>query len=135
MNGRGNSSQKPPHFEDIFSIPQGQPEILRPLAPEVNALLQLYSKQDCEPSSRALSRTLKSGNVIWNHFARAVVQLDDHIAVKLGPDISLTDAYMTAHIQKHSADILVPQPLGTLSVGGITYAFMTLIEGSSLDKL
>lgn len=139
MEGRGSSSRKPPRFEDLLSVPQGQPEILRPLALEVTALLQQYSEQGCKPSGHgtcsALSGALKSGKVLWSHFARAVVQLDDRIAVKLGPNISLTDADMTAHIQRHSAEIPVPQPLGVLSLGGITYAFMSLIEGRSLDKL
>lgn len=120
----------------MISVPEGQPKILRPRAPEVTALLQRYSELGCEPSSRgSLSRSLKSGRVIWCHFARAVVQLDDRIVVKLGSNLSLTDADMTAHIRSHSADIPVPHPLGALSIGGMTYAFMTLIEGRSLDGL
>lgn len=63
-----------------------------------------------------------------------MVRLDGQIAVKLESNISSTDADMTAHIRKHCADIPVPQPLGVLSLGGITYAFMSLVEGSSLDK-
>ncbi|PGH19316.1 hypothetical protein AJ80_04069 [Polytolypa hystricis UAMH7299] len=136
---RGSSSQKPPCFEDLLSVPQGQLKILQPLAPEVTALLQQYSEQESKPSGHdicsALLRALQSGKVLWSHFARAVVQLDDRIVVKLGPNISLTEANMTAHIQMHSADIPVPQPLGVLFLGGITYAFMSLIEGRPLDKL
>ncbi|KAK2808782.1 hypothetical protein FQN50_004455 [Emmonsiellopsis sp. PD_5] len=130
---RGSNSRKPPHLNDLLSVAQGQPEILRPLAPEVTALLQQYSEQD--DISFALSNALKSGKVLWSHFARAVVQLDDRIVVKLGHNISPTDADMTAHIQSHSADIPVPQPLGVLSLGGITYAFMSLMKGHPLDRL
>lgn len=137
--GRGNSSRKPPHFDDLLLVPQAQPEVIRPLAPEVVELLRQYSGKECEPSghgiSYALSDALKSGKVIWSHFARAVVQLDHRVVVKLGPNISITDADMTAHIQKNSPDIPVPLPLGVLSLGGMTYAFMRLIDGCSLDKL
>jgi aminoglycoside phosphotransferase (APT) family kinase protein len=101
--------------------------------------LQKYATPGCEADDHdiaaSLSAALRSGKVVWTHFARAVVQLDDRIAVKLGPKISLTDADMSAHIRRHSVDIPVPQPLGVLSLGGMTYAFMTLIEGCSLDKL
>ncbi|KKZ61650.1 hypothetical protein EMCG_03835 [[Emmonsia] crescens] len=123
----------------MLSISQGQPEILQPLAPQVTALLQQYSYQGCKLTGHdicsALSGALKSGKVLWSHFARAVVQLDEQIIVKLGPNISLIDANMTAHIRKHSADIPVPQPLGTLSLGGKVYSFMSLMEGRPLDKL
>lgn len=73
--------------------------------------------------------------MVWSHFARAVVQLDDQIAVKLGPKLSLTDADITDHIRRHSAHIPVPQPLGVLSIGGMTYTFMSFIEGQRLDEL
>ncbi|PGG97453.1 hypothetical protein GX51_07316 [Blastomyces parvus] len=136
---RGSSSRKPPYFDDLLSVPQAQPVILRPLAPEVVALLQQHSGEEYDPSghgvSSALSNALKNGTVIWSHFARAVVQLDHRVVVKLGPNISLTDADMTAHIQSYSTDIPVPLPLGVLSLGGITYAFMRRIDGCSLDKL
>ncbi|PGG95039.1 hypothetical protein AJ80_10036 [Polytolypa hystricis UAMH7299] len=136
---RGNSAQKQLHFEDLLSVPQGQPEILQPLAPEVTALLQQYSYPGSKLTGHdicsALSSALKSGKVLWSHFARAVVQLDEQIVVKLGPNISLIDANMTAHILKHSAEIPVPQPLGVLSLGGKVYAFMSLIEGRSLEQL
>ncbi|EER43101.1 conserved hypothetical protein [Histoplasma capsulatum H143] len=136
---RGNTPQKPLHFEDMLSIPQGQPEILQPLAPEVTALLQQYSYQGCKLTGHdirsALSGALKSGKVLWSHFARAVVQLDERIVVKFGPNISLIDANMTAHIREHSEDIPVPQPLGILALGGKVYAFMSLIDGRPLDKL
>lgn len=137
--GRGGSSQKPQRLSDLLSVPQAQPEILRPLAPEVASLLRQYSGGECETSghsiSSALSDALKSGKVIWSHFARAVVQLDHRVVVKLGPNLSLTDADMTAHIQMNSTDIPVPLPLGVLALGGITYAFMRLIDGCPLDKL
>ena len=42
---------------------------------------------------------------------------------------------MAAHIRRYSADIPVPQPLGVLALGGMTYAFMSLAKGRSLDKL
>ncbi|EAS37320.3 uncharacterized protein CIMG_02674 [Coccidioides immitis RS] len=136
---RGSSSQKPLRFNDLLSVPQAQLEILRPLAPEVTALLRRFSEEEGDPSDHginsALSKALKGGEVIWSHFARAVVQLDHRVVVKLGPNISLTDADMTTHIQRNSTDIPVPRPLGVLSLGGITYAFMRRIDGCSLDKL
>ncbi|KLJ05433.1 hypothetical protein EMPG_11079 [Blastomyces silverae] len=131
---RESSSRKPPYFDDLLSVPQAQPVILHRLAPEVAALLQQHSGEEYGVSS-ALSNALKNGTVIWSHFARAVVQLNHHVVVKLGPNISLTDADMTAHIQSHSTDIPVPQSLGVLSLGGITYSFMRRINGCSLDKL
>ncbi|KMU77151.1 hypothetical protein CISG_06188 [Coccidioides immitis RMSCC 3703] len=112
---RGSSSQKPLRFNDLLSVPQAQLEILRPLAPEVTALLRRFSEEEGDPSDHginsALSKALKGGEVIWSHFARAVVQLDHRVVVKLGPNISLTDADMTTHIQRNSTDIPVPRPL------------------------
>ncbi|OJD12523.1 hypothetical protein ACJ73_09337 [Blastomyces percursus] len=106
------SPQKPLHFNDLLSVPQAQLKILRPLAPEVTVLLRQYSEGEGDLSNHdinsALSKALKDGEVIWIHFARAVV---------------------------NSTDIPVPQSLGVLSVGGITYAFMHRIDGCSLDKL
>lgn len=110
-----------------------------PLAPEVTALSQRYYGKTCELTSHsicsALSGALENGQAAWGHFARGVVQLDEQIVVKFGPNISSTDAEITAHIRKYSMEIQVPQFLGMLSVGGTTYAFTSLIEGCPLEKL
>ncbi|PGH15817.1 hypothetical protein AJ79_02198 [Helicocarpus griseus UAMH5409] len=138
---RGSSTSKDSKLEnDLLSVRQGQAvNTLRPLAPEVTALLQQSFEQEVEQGDydicSALSGALRRGKLIWSHFARAVVQLDTSIVVKLGHNLSLTSGDMTAHIRRHSTDIPVPQPLGVISVGDMTYEFMSLIEGRPLDKL
>ncbi|KAM5465351.1 hypothetical protein MauCBS54593_006597 [Microsporum audouinii] len=126
-------------YKELISVSQNQPEIRFPLAPEVMSLLQQHSEQRCELDGdgicSALSSALKAGTAVWSHFARAVIQIDDHIVVKVGSNITLTDANITDHIQRHTSDIPVPRPLGVLSIGSMTYAFMTLIEGCPLDKV
>ncbi|OAX80256.1 hypothetical protein ACJ72_05416 [Emergomyces africanus] len=102
--------------------------ILRRLTPDVAALLQQHSREEYEPSGHGVSSALS--NALKN-----VVQLDHRVVVKLGPNISLTDVDMTAHIQRYSTDIPLPLPLGVLSLGGIIYTFMRRIDGCSLDKL
>jgi hypothetical protein len=64
-----------------------------------------------------------------------VIRLDDRIVIKFGFNISLTDADITAYFRRHSPDIPVPQPLGVLSVSSMTYAFISLVKGRSLNKL
>lgn len=64
-----------------------------------------------------------------------MVQLNDRIVAKLGPGITSVDADVTAHIKSHSSDIPVPEPLGVLAFGPRIYYFMSLVEGSPLDKL
>ncbi|OAT14466.1 hypothetical protein BDBG_09484 [Blastomyces gilchristii SLH14081] len=129
---RGSTPQKQPPYQHMLAIPQGQPEILQPLAPEVIALLQQYSYQGCKLTGHGIYSTLngalKSGK-------GALVQLDEHLIVRLGSNISLTDTNITAPIRKHAADIPVPQPLDMLCLGGKVYAFMNPIEGRYLDKL
>lgn len=73
--------------------------------------------------------------MLWGHFSRAVIQLDEKTVVKFGHNLLSTDADITAHIQSLSNEIPVPRPLGAISIGKTTYMFMTLIEGSPLDKL
>lgn len=63
----------------------------------------------------ALSRALQNGKVLWGHFLRAVIQLDERIVVKLGHNMLLADADITAYIQKVSKDIPAPRPLGVIS--------------------
>lgn len=138
--GRGRNVRNPRRVQDKLKIPSQAPVILRPLAPEVNAVLQLYNReQDCNSSDdtirSALSHALQNGKILWEHFGRAVVQLNEKIVVKLGPDLRLTESDITDHIQKHSNDVPIPQPLGALSIGNRTYIFMTLITGSPLGKL
>ncbi|EEQ87864.1 uncharacterized protein BDCG_02984 [Blastomyces dermatitidis ER-3] len=142
---RGSNTPNTRQIQEAFLIPAEIPVILRPLAPEVNTLLRKYGcEQDCLSSSNhddqlavrlALSRALQNGKVLWGHFSRAVIQLDERIVVKLGHNLLLTDADITAYIQSLSKDIPVPHPLGAISIGKTTYMFMTFIEGSSLDKL
>ncbi|KAK2785454.1 hypothetical protein FQN52_008662 [Onygenales sp. PD_12] len=136
---RGSSTRKPPRAKDDFSIPMEEPEILRTLANDVVMLLQQHSDQDSIPSGTAicsaLSSALKNGKVLWSHFGRVVVQLDEHIVVKFGNNITLTDADTTAHIAKLSDDIPAPRPLGVMSVGKRTYMFMTLVKGDCLGNI
>ncbi|EFR03070.1 hypothetical protein MGYG_06068 [Nannizzia gypsea CBS 118893] len=121
VKSRESSSRNPRFHEELLSVPQAQPNIRFPLAPEVTSLLQKYAEQGCELTDdgtcSALSKALKNGTVIWSHFSRAVVQLDERIVVKIGSSITLTDANMTAHIRSHSSDIPVPEPLGYLGGG------------------
>lgn len=132
--------------EDAFSIPAEPPVILRPLAPQVSRLLQQYGweygwEQDGLSTDgqlaicSALSRALQNGKVLWGHFSRAVVQLDERTVIKFGHNLLLNDIDMIEYIQKVSRDIPAPQPLGAISIGKTTYLFMTFIKGSPLDKL
>ncbi|KKZ66603.1 hypothetical protein EMCG_07717 [[Emmonsia] crescens] len=136
---RGSRTQKPRRVEHDFSIPLEQPKIIRVLAPEVNMLLQEHCNQGSMPSETAICSALvsavKNGKTLWCHFGRAVIQLDEHIVVKIGDDISPTDADTTSHIFKHSSDIPAPQPLGIMSIGKKMYMFMTLLQGDPLDKV
>lgn len=73
--------------------------------------------------------------MLWGHFSRAIIQLDERTVVKLGHNLLLTDADITAYIQSLTNDIPAPRPLGAISIGKTTYIFITFIKGSSLDKL
>ncbi|KKZ61697.1 hypothetical protein EMCG_03807 [[Emmonsia] crescens] len=100
-------------METLLSVLQAQLEILQPLAPEVTTLLRQYSQEGFVSSGQdicfTLSDTLKSGELLWSRFAHAVVRLDDQIAVNIVQTFRFS--------------------------GGITYAFMSLVEGHLLDKL
>ncbi|EER23119.1 hypothetical protein CPC735_044890 [Coccidioides posadasii C735 delta SOWgp] len=145
---RGRSAPKKRAVQDMFSIPVQTPVVHQPLVSEVHDLLHKYrdsNGQDClltrarddDPAiCLALSSALQNGKVLWGHFSRAVIQLDEHIVVKLGHNLLLTGAEVMAHIHKHTnSDIPVPKPLGAISIGKTTYMFMTRVEGSPLDKL
>ncbi|OAL75730.1 hypothetical protein A7D00_1330 [Trichophyton violaceum] len=142
---RGSNTPNTRQIQDAFEVPTEIPVVLRPLAPEVRTLLQKYGcERDCLSSSSnddkvsvrfALSRALQNGKVLWGHFSRAVIQLDERTVVKLGHNLLLTDADITAYIQSLTNNIPAPRPLGAISIGKTTYMFMTFIKGSSLDKL
>ncbi|OJD15020.1 hypothetical protein AJ78_04705 [Emergomyces pasteurianus Ep9510] len=146
---RDRSASKTRAVQDAFSIPVQPPVVHQPLASEVHDILHKQRNSDGQDylSTRArdddpaicpaLSSALQNGKVLWGHFSRAVVQLDEHIVVKLGHKLLLTEADATAHIHKHSTNsaIPVPKPLGAISIGKTTYMFMTHVQGSPLDKL
>ncbi|EGD85264.2 hypothetical protein H112_08996 [Trichophyton rubrum D6] len=142
---RGSNTPNTRQIQDAFEVLTEIPVVLRPLAPEVRTLLQKYGcERDCLSSSSnddkvsvrfALSRALRNGKVLWGHFSRAIIQLDERTVVKLGHNLLLTDADITAYIQSLTNDIPAPRPLGAISIGKTTYIFITFIKGSSLDKL
>ncbi|KMP02107.1 hypothetical protein CIRG_02246 [Coccidioides immitis RMSCC 2394] len=145
-NWRGSGVEKAK--TDMFLIPVQTPVVHQPLISEVHDLLHKYrdsNGQDClltrarddDPAiCLTLSSALQNGKVLWGHFSRAVIQLDEHIVVKLGHNLLLTGAEVMAHIHKHTnSDIPIPKPLGAISIGKTTYMFMTHVEGSPLNKL
>ncbi|OAX77690.1 hypothetical protein ACJ72_08008 [Emergomyces africanus] len=96
---------------EIFSVSPDEPIIHRPLAPEVQLLLDDGQESlliSAGPSQALLKR-------------------------KTGIDLPLSDFDVIDHIWKVSHDIPAPRPLGAMSVGKRTYIFMSFIEDATLD--
>ena len=125
----------------------GNLTIIRPLAPEVQAVLRIADRylqrsqaglQERSPmrhfSAQGLLKAIEQGHLICDGGA-VVVQLNARIAVKCGPGMDFDEAITISHIRKHAPDLPIPESLGVASINSTKYHFMTFIEGVTLDKI
>lgn len=128
----------------------GVPKIIKPLAPCVLAILAKSNGDDVstdspeppepEPSEsidcwlpRQLGRAIADGVVLRHISGKVVVRLDENVVVKLGTDTELDQVAILSYILQHTDKVPLPAPLGALRIEDVSYVFMPLIEGSTLE--
>lgn len=116
------------------------PKIVFPLSDVVNNLLKVSSVWD-ERNSREvpelLAKVVQQGQVLWRSPTCAdnvVVKCSSEIVVKIVPNIDdYTEYTSLQYVAEHIAGVPLPKPHGLIRVGRLSYIFMSLIEGTTLE--
>jgi len=78
---------------------------------------------------------IKRGKQLYASGGRTVTQITSDIVVKTGERLDLNEMTTLEHIHRASKSFPSPRPLGSVLYNGVTYFFMTLVEGTSLQEL
>ncbi|KAL8928049.1 MAG: hypothetical protein Q9172_001104 [Xanthocarpia lactea] len=117
------------------------PEIIFPLSETVYDLLKTKLGEDERTSYSLLTslpRVVQSGQVLWQSGTcrqNAVVKCNSEIVVKIIPNMQdYTEFTPLQYIANNIGEVPTPMPLGLVKIGWLSYMFMSLIEGTTLEK-
>jgi aminoglycoside phosphotransferase (APT) family kinase protein len=81
-----------------------------------------------------LPQVLANGKVLWEGQSRMVIKLEGEVVVKIGHDLDHGEDALLSFIAQEAPDVPIPRPLGTIVTQDMTYQFMTIIPGVTLDE-
>jgi len=124
-----SSSQSP------FLDPATHIHVESPLGIEVLASLSLA---DCDYTLHDVARTLfyrlASQEPLAVNGRRSVVSLDSDIVVKIGPNLGTDELELLHLLAGHIPSLPAPRPLGQITIGALSYMFMTRVPGRILEE-
>lgn len=82
-----------------------------------------------------IEAAIERGKKLYTSGGRTVTQIHPNVVVKSGRELDLNEVTIMEHIHRVSKDFPLPQPLGSVTFNGMTFIFMTFIEGTSLQEL
>lgn len=87
---------------------------------------------------RSLPALVHGGEILWQHQTcadKVVVKCSSDIVVKIVPKMDdYTEFTSLQYISNNIGEVPSPKPLGLIKIGEISYMFMTLVDGVTLDK-
>ncbi|KAF2110478.1 kinase-like domain-containing protein [Lophiotrema nucula] len=114
-----------------------------PLDPQVKAVIEnesikeprLERKSEDKNIIYKINALVKRGKTLSTAGGCTVTQIHPNIIVKTGKALDLNEMTIMEHIHRVSKSFPSPRPLGSVTYSGMTYHFMTFIEGTSLQDL
>ncbi|CCL98373.1 uncharacterized protein FIBRA_00368 [Fibroporia radiculosa] len=107
--------------------------IVFPPSSYVRELLGVADKTSPSCLSEAVVHHVAHGRTIWEGLSRSVVQLGD-VAVKVGSNIEHDEHELLRYLEEHLPDLPAPRALGLLTVGRLSYFFMSYVPGNTLEQ-
>ncbi|OAX34147.1 kinase-like protein [Rhizopogon vinicolor AM-OR11-026] len=84
--------------------------------------------------SQCIERLAQSDKRIWEGFERAIIQLTDHVVVKIGQDFNHDEIPLLPLLAQRAPSISAPRALGLVTLGQTSFMFMSFIRGDTLEK-
>ncbi|KAL8858216.1 MAG: hypothetical protein Q9178_005228 [Gyalolechia marmorata] len=141
IDGISNALSETDPIPMVHTPTEHLPEIIFPLSETVHHLLGTKSGEDVRTSCNlltSLSRVVQSGQVLWQSETcrnNAVVKCNSEVVVKIVPDMQdYTEFSTLQYIANNMREIPSPMPLGLIKMSGLSYMFMSFIEGITLEK-
>jgi hypothetical protein len=130
-----DQSEHPPHGTSIV--------IRQSLDPKVRAIIENQPPEDCLPAGTSdehvmISRikvAMERGKQPHASGGRTVIQIDPEVVVKSGREVDHDEVAIMEHIHRVSKEFPLPQPLGSVTYNDMTFIFMTLVKGTSLQEI
>jgi hypothetical protein len=125
-----------------LSDPDGQLRVVFPLPDQVQTLLQVPKLPNtcCAQSiPEKLPQVIQNGQILWQSEVctnNVVVKCSPEIAVKITPNKDdFTEYTAMQYVAKNVPGVPAPKPLGLITMGTVSYIFMSFIPGMTLDKV
>jgi hypothetical protein len=113
----------------------GSATIVSPLSDSVVALLgDLTVLAPRTQSFPNFPQVLISGKTLWEGLFRIVIQLSDGVVVKIGQNLDHGEPELLAFVAQHAPCVPIPKALGSIEIDGMTYLFMSYVQGVTLEK-